>query len=85
MKTRTIKPMLAWSLVINYVILIIWFLVFIVAFDWFRDLHGRWFHITTELFAMAYYLGLIFYKLGLMLFNLTPYLALWIVERREKK
>jgi hypothetical protein len=83
MNTETIKPMLAWSLVINYVILILWFLVFIFAYDWFRDMHARWFHLTAEQFAMANYLGLIFYKLGIMLFNLAPYLALRIVERRK--
>jgi hypothetical protein len=42
--------------VINYGILLVWFLVFMLAHDWMRGLHGR-----------------------ILLFNLVPLVALWIV------
>ena len=83
MKTQTLAPVLAWGIVINYALLTLWFLVFIFAHDWMRDMHGRWFHLTGEQFDLANYLGLIFYKIGIMLLFLTPYLGIRIAARSE--
>ena len=83
MNTENLKKMLAWSAVVNYVILIIWFVAFIVAHDWIRDVHTRWFKLSAEQFDLANYMGMSIYKIGVLLFNITPYLALRIVDARQ--
>jgi hypothetical protein len=83
MKIEDLRRMLAWGIIINYVVLVLWFFLFILAHDWFRDMQMRWFHLTAEQFDLSNYLGVIFYKLGIMLFFLTPYLGLRIAQRRK--
>ena len=67
------------SAVVNYVILTIWFL----AFVWFHDailrLHGRWFRLTPERFDAISYAGMAIYKIGVLLFNLVPWLVLTLL------
>jgi hypothetical protein len=65
--------------VINYGILLVWFLVFALGHDWLMRLHGRWFRLSTEQFDTLHYAGMSVFKIGIMLFNLVPYLALCIV------
>jgi hypothetical protein len=67
--------------VINYGILVIWFLFFILAHDWMHLFHGRWFHISVEQFDMLHYAAMAIYKIGILLFNLVPLVALRIVDR----
>jgi hypothetical protein len=82
MNAETIKRMLAWAAVINYVILIVWFGIFFVAHDWLHDVHARLgFNLSADQFDFAHYLGMTIYKMGIMLFNLVPYLALRIARR----
>ena len=83
MKSKRLAPILAWGMVINYTIITIWFLVFVLAHDQLLDLHTAWFRMTPEQFDFANYLGMAIYKIGIMLFFLTPYLAIRITERRR--
>jgi hypothetical protein len=41
--------------------------------------HGRWFKMPVEQFNAVHYGGMLLYKLGVLLFNLVPYIALRIV------
>jgi hypothetical protein len=84
MTTDTVRKVLAWSTVINYVILIIWFVAFYAAHDWIYAYHGRFFKLAPEQFDGLHYLGMSVYKIGILLFNLVPYLAMRIVEHRQK-
>jgi hypothetical protein len=65
--------------VINYGILLVWFLVFTFADDWIRRFHGRWFRLSNEQSDSIHYVGMSIYKIGILLFNLVPFVALWIV------
>jgi hypothetical protein len=65
--------------VINYGILLVWFLVFMLAHDWMRGLHGRWFRLPDEQFDAIHYAGMSIYKIGILLFNLVPLVVLWMV------
>jgi hypothetical protein len=65
--------------VVNYGILLVWFLVFILARDWLRRFHGRWFRLADEQFDAFHYGGMSVYKIGILLFNLVPFLVLLIV------
>jgi len=63
----------------NYAILIIWFVVFTLAHDWLYRLHSRWFKLSVETFDTIHYGGLAVYKIGILLFNLAPLIALHFV------
>ena len=79
MNIETAKAFLLWCLVINYGILILWFLAFCFAHIWMLRLHGRWFHLSEERFDSVHYAGMALYKVGILLFNLAPYIALVIL------
>jgi hypothetical protein len=81
MNAEILKRMLAWCTVINFAILIIWFAFFMLAHDWMRDVPGRWFRVSSEQFDFAELLTMSIYKIGIILFNLVPYLALRIARR----
>jgi hypothetical protein len=62
--------------VINYAILLVWFLVFVFAHDLMQRILGRWFHLSREQFDAIHYAGMAIYKVGILLFNLVPLAAL---------
>ena len=68
------RSFLLWCTVINYGILLVWFLVFALAHDWMRRFHGRWFRLSDEQFDFLHYLGMSIYKIGILLFNLYHWL-----------
>jgi hypothetical protein len=74
-----VRDVLLWCTVLNYGILLLWFLVFSLAHDWMYRFHGRWFRVSPEQFDGIHYAGIAFYKVGIFLFNLIPYAALRIV------
>jgi hypothetical protein len=79
MTVEITRDVLAWCAVINYALLLLWFLVFSLAHDWLYRVHGKWFTVSVENFDAIHYAGMAFFKLCIFLFSLTPYLALRIV------
>ena len=79
MTFEEIRRVLAWALVINWGILILWFLVFISAHDWLYRYHKKWFDLKTETFDALHYAGMAFFKLLILVFILAPYLAMHII------
>ena len=77
MDPQSLSRWLLWSLAFNYLALLTWFAVFVFARHWFRDLHGRWFHMPEHVFDAVHYGGMAVYKIGIMLFNLAPLAALY--------
>jgi intracellular septation protein A len=65
--------------VINFGLLIVWFVGFIFARDWIRRYHGKWFKLSEESFDAIHYAAMAFFKLLIFVFNLVPYIALLIV------
>lgn len=80
MTIETLRDCLLWSLVINYAVLFIWFFIFSFAKDWIRKLHGRWFNLSDATFDALHYGGMAIYKIGILLFNLTPFIALHLAS-----
>ncbi len=72
----TIKAFLEISLAINYAILLVWFIAFSWGHESLYRLHSRWFRLSVEGFDTVHYAGMAFYKVTILLFNLTPLLAL---------
>jgi hypothetical protein len=71
--------MLAWCTVMNFGLLIWWFLFISMAHDWTYRMHSKWYKISVEKFDAANYAGMAFFKVFVFAFNLVPYLALRIV------
>jgi hypothetical protein len=78
--TNEIKHILLWCVVVNYAVLFVWSGVFIFAHDWMYRLHTRWFRLSLETFDALHYAGLAVYKIGIILLNLVPLIALWAVS-----
>jgi hypothetical protein len=72
---------LLFSTLVNYAVLVAWFLLFVNARGWMRRLHGRWFALPDATFDAIHYGGMAAYKIGILLFNLAPLLALWLLRR----
>ena len=76
MNVEFLKGFLLWCLIVNYGILILWFVVFVFARTWLFKLHTRWFRLAPESFDVVHYGGMAIYKIGVLLFNLAPFAAL---------
>jgi len=76
MSTPFVEDFLLRCLILNYAVLLVWFAVFVFAHAWLRSLHQRWFLLSEERFDAIHYLGMSIYKVGILLLNLTPYVAL---------
>ena len=79
MTVEQIREVLGWCAVINIGLLLWWFLMFALARDFVYRLHGKWFRLTPERFDAIHYAGMAFFKIGIFLLNIVPYLALRIV------
>jgi len=79
MTLEVIRSALAWCTLINWGFLVIWFLFFMLAHDWIHRMHGKWFKLPVEQFDKIHYAAMALFKMGIILFNLVPYLALRIV------
>jgi len=79
MSLERTRNFLIWCTVINYAILLVWFLVFALAHDWMRRLHGRWFRLSDEQFDSLHYAGMTIYKIAILMFNLVPFVVLSII------
>lgn len=76
MSVAIVSEVLLWCTVINYGVLLVWFLCFLLAHDWMYQLHGKWFRLSVEQFDALHYAGMALFKIGILLFNLVPYVAL---------
>ena len=76
---RDIARRLPVCTVINYVLLVAWFLFYVLPHEWFYRFCSRWFRLTVEQFDAINFAGIALYKLGILMFNLVPYVALRIV------
>ena len=79
MTVELIMAVLGWCTLINLGLLIWWFVFLAVAHDWTRELHTKWFKIPPEQFDAIHYSLMGIFKMGVIVFNLVPYLALRIV------
>jgi hypothetical protein len=68
-----------WCTVINYCLLILWFVIMRLPHAWIYNLSGKPFRLSEEQFDAYNLVGIITYKLAIVLFCLVPYIALRIV------
>ena len=83
--TKTLRAFFGWCALCNYGILLLWFAFFIFAGEWqLRVVVGWGFEIAPAAFASLNYGGMMIYETGILLFNLIPFAALWIIDRRSR-
>lgn len=80
MTPDSMRHFFLWSLAANYVVLLVWFLAFVFVKDWIRNLHGKWFDFSDATFDAIHYSGMAIYKIGILLFNVVPFIALCILR-----
>jgi hypothetical protein len=78
MNVETLRAALLWCTVINYAMLLLWAALALLAPGLGRW-HGRLFRLSAEQMDAINYGGILLYKMGILLFNLVPYIALRIV------
>ena len=76
MTKENLQTFLGWCTVINLGILLYWIIALVFARDWVFWVHTWWFEISKESFAAINYTMMGYYKLAVILFNVTPYLVL---------
>jgi uncharacterized protein DUF6868 len=80
MDIEVVRNALLWCTIINYGFLIFWVVLYVLVHTWLRRLWGFWFRLTTEQFDAINFAGIMIYKVGILLFNLVPYVALVILR-----
>lgn len=81
MDLSTLRDVLLWSMVVNYAILLVWFVVFSRAHDAVYRMHTRWFRLSPETFDALNYGGMAVYKIGVLLLNVVPLIAVALSGR----
>jgi len=80
MTINVARQFLLWCTVIDYGVLLVWFLAFALGHDGLHRLHGRWFRLSREQFDALHYAGMSIFKIGILLFNLVPLVVLSILS-----
>jgi hypothetical protein len=79
MFTSELASFFAYCTLINYSVLLLWFVVFRLGHDWLHLMHGKWFDMTEQQFDLINYCGMGLFKLFILIFSLAPYIALSII------
>jgi hypothetical protein len=78
MNTTTLRSVLLWCTLINYVVLALWGLLMVLPHAWMHRLAGRWYRMSPEQFDTVNFAGIVLYKILIFVFNLVPLIALLI-------
>jgi hypothetical protein len=79
MSPTVLADFLLTCLFINYGVLLVWLGVFTRFREPLYRLHHQWFPLTPEAFAAVHYQSMALYKIGVLLLNLSPWLALQLM------
>jgi hypothetical protein len=77
----TITQTLLWCMVVDYGLLLVWCLILKLPHQWIYNFSSKGLNLklTEEQFDAYNFLGIAFFKMAIILFNLAPYIALRIV------
>ena len=80
MTLTMLQALLGWCAVINFGLLMLWFVLYVLAKDWMYRLHSRWFAVSKESYETVHLASMAGYKLAIWIFNLAPYIALHLIR-----
>ncbi|OTG83929.1 DUF6868 family protein [Acinetobacter sp. ANC 4648] len=76
-----LSQFLIYSLMMNYMILFLWFFIFIYARNFLKKLHSQWFNLSDQTFDTIHYSGMAMYKIAILLLNLVPFIAIVLIQK----
>ncbi|OIQ16452.1 MAG: hypothetical protein BM556_15020 [Bacteriovorax sp. MedPE-SWde] len=79
MNVGYLKELLGYSALINFVVLMIWFFMLQFCKDWVFGLHSKIFGIPVGDVGKIHFFLMGFYKLGIYLFLLIPFLVIHFI------
>jgi len=82
MDIRTLTEFFKWCLIINVALFFFSTIMIMAASDFIYSMHGKLFHLPREAFDVFMYSFLGLYKIVILTFNIAPYVALRIVEKK---
>jgi hypothetical protein len=80
MSIETARSFFLWCSVINYGILVFWAVIVMFWRERVYRLWSRWFALPQAQFDALNLGGMPFYKTGIILFNIVPCIALYLVR-----
>jgi hypothetical protein len=82
MTLSQLQSFFGWGALLNYAVMIVGFLAWVLAGDALFRLHARWFDLDRRTCHAAAYLILGFYKITTWVFFVVPWIALCILGRQ---
>ena len=79
MSLEFVRSFLLWCTIINYGILLVWFLFFMFAHDFMYRMHGRWFRLSPGQFDVLHYGAMAVFKIGVLILNVVPLIVLCLL------
>jgi hypothetical protein len=70
------RDVFLWCFVMNFVFLLLWAGMLVVAKDGIYRIHSRFIRITEDQFNIIHYAGMMVFKMIIVAFNLVPFIAL---------
>lgn len=80
MNIEKLRYLLFLCTILNYGFVVVWFLLVVLARQPLYVIWGKWFHLSGEQFDRLNFTGMMLYKVGILLFNLVPLIALYIIR-----
>ena len=80
MNIEMLRHFFAWCAVINYAMLLLWFVLHLAAHGLLVSLCQRFFGVPSEKYDSISLKAMFFFKLSIWLFFIAPYLALRIMS-----
>jgi hypothetical protein len=80
MDIKSLRKFLLYSTIINYVLLLTWYLTCLFPHVWAYNLARSGMEISIETFDKSMFLGIVFYKLIIVFFNLIPCIVLYLIK-----
>ncbi len=79
MDMKVLVSVLGWSALLNFVVLLFWFVIFMFAENRLYRIFNSFFSLSQERFNTINFLLMGAFKMGIFLFLLAPYIALRIL------
>lgn len=80
MSLEQLQALLGWSIIINMGLLLWWFFMLTVFREQIYRLHNHWFPMSQDDFTQLHYAAMAGFKLAIVVLNLSPYIALRIIQ-----
>jgi hypothetical protein len=80
MSIETARSFFLWCSVINYAVLLLWAMLALFWRDGLYRLCRLWIRLSPEQLDMLNFGGMSLYKIGILLFNIVPCIALYLVR-----